>query len=90
MSEDPAQDIEQKYDTKPTLDTVLQYLAEFRSEVNTRIEGLQAEIIGTRGEMGAGFRKLGHKIDALNNHILELRADMRDPVSRMDAIEVRR
>ena len=96
MSEDPTRDIEQKYDTKPTLETVLLRLEEFRSEVNafrsevnTRLDGLQAEIAGAREETRASLRKFGHKIDALNNDILELRADMRDLVSRTNDSEVK-
>ncbi len=96
MSEDPTQNIEQKYDTKPTLETVLLRLEEFRSEVtafrsevNTRFDGLQAEIAEAREETRVGLRKFGHKIDALNNDILELRADMRDLVGRMDSSQVK-
>jgi DNA anti-recombination protein RmuC len=103
MNEDPTQNIEQKYDTNPTLETIMESInmlaVEMRAgfarieqqfgETGKRLDSLQSELTETREEMRTGFRKFGHKIDALNQDLLDLKADMRDLVSRMDAAEVK-
>lgn len=49
MSEEPTQDIHQKYDTKPTIETVLE-----------RINALGSEL---RGEMQRGFNEINRRLD---------------------------
>jgi chaperonin cofactor prefoldin len=51
MSEDPTQNLEQRYGTNPTLDTVVQMLGELREHMNTRFDGLESRIDRVESEM---------------------------------------
>jgi uncharacterized protein involved in exopolysaccharide biosynthesis len=59
-------------------------LAETRAELKAEIAEVRAEL---RAEMKDGFRKLGLKIELLNEDSLTLRADQRSLAKRVDALE---
>jgi predicted RND superfamily exporter protein len=44
MSEDPTQNLEQKYGTNPTILTVLERLDAFRSEVVARLDKIETQL----------------------------------------------
>lgn len=74
MSDDPTKNIEEKYDTKPTIETVLERInalgEEMRAgfkQVNTRLDVMDGRL-----------KKVEHKISLLNEDVLELRSDMRE------------
>jgi hypothetical protein len=78
MSEDPTQNLEQKYDTKPTIETVLTEMRAGFAQLNARIDGLEQR-------MTARFDTLESRIDKVESialitrgEMLELRADFRD------------
>ncbi|MGB9180021.1 MAG: hypothetical protein WCB68_12310 [Pyrinomonadaceae bacterium] len=74
MSEDTTKDISSKYDTKPTLEqvlerinTVVEMLIEFRSEVNKRLEDFDVRI-----------DRIESVVNATRSEMLTLRADFRE------------
>ena len=85
MSEDTTKDMSQKYDTKPTIETVLERINEMHVELRSEIKGLRVEmdvrfdriesiVSGTRSEfltLRADFRELKH---ALGEHIPALKS----------------
>lgn len=74
MSEDTTQDISSKYDTKPTLEQVLErinavaeVLTEFRSEVNNKLDDFDVRI-----------DRVESVVNATHSEMLTLRADFRE------------
>ena len=67
MSDDPTKNIEERYDTKPTIDTVLE-----------RIEELRGEMRAGFAQIDGRLKKVEHKISLLNEDMPELRSDMRE------------
>jgi hypothetical protein len=67
MSEDPTQNLEQKYQTGPTIQTVLERLDEFRGSMGKRFDALENRI--DRVESVAL---------ATRSELLDLRADFRE------------
>lgn len=71
---------ERSYDTKPIWERALAEIAALRVElVETRTE--------LRAEMKDGFRKLGAKMDVLNNDLLTVRGDQRLLEKRVEDLE---
>ena len=78
MSEEPTKDMPQKYDTKPTIETVLERIEAMRSE-------LHSEIKAVRVEMQVGFDRIESVVTATRSEFagtrsefLTLRADFRE------------
>ncbi|HEY0378099.1 MAG TPA: hypothetical protein VGC87_14370 [Pyrinomonadaceae bacterium] len=81
MSEDTTKDLSQKYDTKPTIETVLERISEMRGEMNKMrvdiqvgFDRIESIVSGTRAEfltLRADFRELKH---ALGEHIPALKS----------------
>lgn len=85
MNEDTTKDMSEKYDTKPTIETVLERINEMRGEMLERFKELRVELdvrfdrvesiaSGTRSEfltLRADFRELKH---ALGEHIPALKS----------------
>ena len=85
MSEDSTKDMSEKYDTKPTIETVLERISEMRVEMVERFKEMRVEmdvrfdriesiVSGTRSEfltLRADFRELKH---ALGEHIPALKS----------------
>ena len=82
MSEEPTKDMPQKYDTKPTIETVLERIEQLRSEMHSDI---YSEIKAVRVEMQVGFDRVESIISgtraevlAMRSEFLTLRADFRE------------
>jgi hypothetical protein len=61
VSEDPTQNLEQRYGTNPTILTVLERLDAFRSEVSTRLDRIETQldrVSGVTFETRADLREL--------------------------------
>jgi hypothetical protein len=82
MSEDTTKDMSQKYDTKPTIETVLERMNEMRSEINGEINKLRVEMSGEinklRSEMHVGFDRVESIASGTRAEFLTLRADFRE------------
>jgi hypothetical protein len=74
MSEDPTKDLEQKYDTKPTLETVVQMLAEMRDEMRAGFAGVQRRF----EEFDVRLDRVASETSKTRSEFLELRADFRE------------
>ncbi|HKC65771.1 MAG TPA: hypothetical protein VKB86_19165 [Pyrinomonadaceae bacterium] len=74
MSEDPTKDMSQKYDTKPTIETVLESISELRVDMQIRLDRIESEVKQTHSELyslRADFielkRSLGEHLPALKS-----------------------
>ena len=74
MSEDPAIDIEQKYDTKPTIETVLERIDDFRSAMEKRLDGLDRRIDG----FDVRLDRIESEVKKTHSEFYDLRADFRE------------
>ncbi len=82
MSEDTTKDMPQKYDTKPTIETVLERIEAMRSDI---MEAVHSEIQAVRVEMQVGFDRIESIVSgmrsefmATRSEFLTLRADFRE------------
>ena len=65
MSEDPTKDIKQKYDTKPTIETVLERINELRDDMHVRLDRIESVVNATRSEfltLRADFTELKREL----------------------------
>ena len=72
MSGDTTKDIGQKYQTSPTIETVLERLEEFRSDVNTRLS-----------EVNTRLDRIETQLDRVASVAFETRADLRELKGRI-------
>lgn len=85
MSDEPTKNIEEKYDTKPTIETVLERINALGEELRSEMRAGFAQVEKRFDEADARFdglekrlKKVEHKISLLNEDVLELRSDMRE------------
>ena len=76
MSEDPTKDLGQKYDTQPTIETVVQMLGELREHMDARFDRVDARL-----------DKIERKISILNDDVLSIRADLAGIDQRVTKLE---
>jgi hypothetical protein len=76
MSEDPTKDLGQKYDTQPTIETVVQMLGELREHMDARFDRVDARL-----------DKIDRKISILNDDVLSIRADLAGIDQRVTKLE---
>ena len=67
MSEDPTEDIERRYDTKPTLETVLKELAGVEERLTKRFDALEIR-----------FDRTDSLVHQTRSELLALRADFNE------------
>ena len=68
MSEDPTQDMSQKYDTKPTIETVLE-------RINALSTELHSELRVVREEMRKRFDALDIRLDRIEGAVHETKSN---------------
>lgn len=78
MNEEPTKDMSEKYDTKPTIETVLERINEMRVEMRSEMSGLRSEINGLRVEMEVRFDRIESIVSGTRSEFLTLRADFRE------------
>ncbi|HKC62392.1 MAG TPA: hypothetical protein VKB86_02085 [Pyrinomonadaceae bacterium] len=71
MSEDPTKDIEQKYDTKPTIETVLERINALDQTLNVRIDKLQDQV-------NIRLNRIESEVKKTHSEFYDLRADFRE------------
>lgn len=76
MNEDPTKDLDQKYDTQPTIETVVQMLGELREHMDARFDRVDARL-----------DKIERKISILNDDVLSIRADLAGIDQRVTKLE---
>lgn len=84
MSEDVTRNIEEKYDTQPTIKTVLERLSSIEQSFNQRLNSLEQrmderfdEVVGRLDGLEGRVNTLSLKMEILNEDVLALRADDR-------------
>ncbi len=78
MSEDTTRNLEEKYSTKPTIETVLERLAEFRSEVNTRFDSFETRFGKFETVVDIRFDRLEGEVSKSRYELVNLRADFNE------------
>ena len=71
MSEDPTKDIEQKYDTKPTIETVLERINALDQTLNARMDKLQDQV-------NIRLDRIESEVKKTHSEFYDLRADFRE------------
>jgi tetrahydromethanopterin S-methyltransferase subunit G len=87
MSEDPTQNIEQKYDTKPTIETLLTEMRAGFAQVNARIDGLEQKMEKRFDAVEFRLDDLSNKVSLLNEDVLQLRSDFKMIRKRVEGLE---
>jgi archaellum component FlaC len=90
MSEDPTKDLGQKYDTQPTIETVVQMLSELREHMDARFEEMRVgfEAVNARlDRVDARLDKTERMIKILNDDVLLIRADLAGIDQRVTKLE---
>ncbi len=64
MSEDKTQDITKKYDTKPTIETVLERIIAFEQAINARFDAFEQGINARFNTFEQGINARLHKFEA--------------------------
>ena len=83
MSEDPTKDIKQKYDTKPTIETVLERLNALEQTLATRFEQaltihvdeLTTRIDKLQEQINIRFDRIASEVKETHSELYTLRAD---------------
>ncbi|HJR06942.1 MAG TPA: hypothetical protein VJ842_06790 [Pyrinomonadaceae bacterium] len=78
MSDDPTKDIEEKYQTKPTIETVLERINALGESMHARLDAFEARVGARFDSLDSRLKKVENKIGILNEDVLELRGDMRE------------
>ncbi len=82
MSEDPTKDIPQKYDTKPTIETVLERMEAMRSDImqamHSEIQAVRVDMQKMQTNMQVGFDRIESIVSGTRAEFLTLRADFRE------------
>lgn len=74
MSEDSTKDLEQKYDTKPTLETVVQMLGEFRASMESRFDAVDTRL----DKIEERVDRMEGQLDRATSVVHETRAELRE------------
>jgi uncharacterized coiled-coil DUF342 family protein len=96
MNEDTTKDLSKKYDTKPTIETVLERISdmrgemlermnEMRSELSGEINGMRSEMNGIRGEMNGIRGEMNGMRGELSGEINKLRDEMSGEIKKLRA-----
>lgn len=82
MNEDTTKDMAEKYDTKPTIETVLERISEMRGEMLERFNEMRGEMLERfkelRVELDVRFDRVESIASGTRAEFLTLRADFRE------------
>jgi hypothetical protein len=98
VSEDPTKDIGEKYQTKPTLETILERINALGEGLNARIDGLEIKLTERidkfEQHVEARFDRTDNRLDdlttkmkLLNEDVLQMRSDISRMTKRVEGIE---
>jgi predicted nuclease with TOPRIM domain len=71
MSDEPTKDIAEKYDTKPTIETVLERINELGAQLNARVDSLEERI-------SIWFDRVESEVKLTHSEVYALRADFKE------------
>lgn len=75
------------YSTQPTINTVLERINALGESIGLRVNALEERLVTEITEVAATVRRVERKIEILNDSLLEVRADHRDMVERIERLE---
>jgi archaellum component FlaC len=81
MSDEPTKDLEEKYETKPTIETVIRMLAEFRDEMRAGFKRMDERFGGLERKLedfDVRLDRVASDASKTRSEFLELRADFRE------------
>jgi hypothetical protein len=91
MSDDPTQDLAGKYDTKPTMETLLSEMRAGFTRIDERFDGVEARLGGLEGRVGgleSRFEGLEGRFDKMEGQFNRAISVIHD--TRAELIELRR
>lgn len=88
MSEDTTKDITKKYDTKPTIETVLERIIAFEQSVNARFDrfeqGINDRLHKFEARVEVRFDRIESEVKMTHSEMFTLRADFRELKSALE------
>jgi archaellum component FlaC len=78
MSEDKTKDVAQKYNTQPTIQTVLERMDEFRAGVEKRFDSFDTRMARFEERIEARLDRIESEVKKTGSEFYEMRADFRD------------
>jgi uncharacterized protein involved in exopolysaccharide biosynthesis len=81
MSEDTTKNLEEKYSTKPTIETVLDSINSLGQTINARIDGLETNL---NARIDRVETSLNTRIDGLETSLYDLRANFNVRLDRLE------
>jgi hypothetical protein len=78
MSEDKTQDISQRYDTKPTIETILEEMRSFRAGVEKGFDSFDTRMARFEERIEARLDRIESEVKKTGSEFYEMRADFRD------------
>jgi hypothetical protein len=78
MSEDKTQDISQRYDTKPTIENILEEMRSFRAGAEKRFDSFDTRMSRFEERIEARLDRIESEVKKTGSEFYEMRADFRD------------
>jgi hypothetical protein len=78
MSEDPTKDIGEKYQTNPTIETVVQMLGELRQHVDKRFNDQESRLSVRLDRIESEVKQTHSELYALRADFTELRSEFKE------------
>jgi predicted nucleic acid-binding Zn-ribbon protein len=78
MSEDKTQDISQRFDTKPTFETILEEMRDFRAGVEKRFDSFDTRMSRFEERIEARLDRIESEVKKTGSEFYEMRADFRE------------
>jgi predicted nucleic acid-binding Zn-ribbon protein len=78
VSEDKTQDISQRYDTKPTIETILEEMRSFRAGVEKGFDSFDTRMARFEERIEARLDRIESEVKKTGSEFYELRADFRE------------
>lgn len=74
MSDEPTKDIEEKYNTKPTMETVLERITQLGEQLNTRFDMLESH----GNALDIRLDRIESEVKLTHSEVYALRADFKE------------
>jgi predicted nuclease with TOPRIM domain len=82
MSDEPTKDIAEKYDTKPTIETVLERINALGEQLNARVDRLEEQLDIRLDRIESEVKLTHSEVYALRADFKELKSDLKVHESR--------
>lgn len=93
MSDEPTKDIAEKYDTKPTIETVLERINALGAQLNARVDSLEeklnARVDRLEEQLDIRLDRIESEVKLTHSEVYALRADFKELKSDLKVHEAR-